>query len=215
MTMPEPEAPEAESTLDLARRRINVEAAGVQALADQVDESFLRVVDLIQNMTGKVFITGSGTSGIIGRRMAHLLTVCGTPALYLQPMDALHGGMGVVAKGDILIAISRGGESAEINDLAKRLQEIGVRIVSLTSAPQSELSELADVSVNLHNLEDIDPGGVIAMGSTLLVGAWGDALAYVLMVRRGHSWQQVLHNHPAGAVGKITEPPPELSSPTD
>ena len=95
MTMPEPEAPEAESTLDLARRRINVEAAGVQALADQVDESFLRVVDLIQNMTGKVFITGSGTSGIIGRRMAHLLTVCGTPALYLQPMDALHGGMGL------------------------------------------------------------------------------------------------------------------------
>ncbi len=205
----------ADVILDAARSRVSSEAAGVLAVADQLDETFLRVVDLILTLPGKVFVTGSGTSGIMARRMAHLLTVCGTPALYLQPMDALHGGMGVVGKGDLLIAISRGGASAEINDLARRLQDIGVGVVALTSAPDSELARLANVSVALRDVGGIDPGNVIAMGSTLVVGVWGDALAYVLMIRREHSWRQVLHNHPAGAVGLITEPPPALALPDD
>ena len=205
----------ADVILDAARSRVSSEAAGVLAVADQLDETFLRVVDLILTLPGKVFVTGSGTSGIMARRMAHLLTVCGTPALYLQPMDALHGGMGVVGKGDLLIAISRGWASAEINDLARRLQDIGVGVVALTSAPDSELARLANVSVALRDVGGIDPGNVIAMGSTLVVGVWGDALAYVLMIRRENSCRQVLHNHTAGAVGLITEPPPALALPDD
>jgi D-arabinose 5-phosphate isomerase GutQ len=127
-------------------------------------------------------------------------------------MDALHGSMGAVTAGDALIAISRGGASDEINDLARRVQDFGAPVVSLTSAPDSELARLADISIILDNLDGIDPGGVIAMGSTLVVGAWGDALANVLMLLRQHSWDQVLHNHPAGGVGKMTEMPPELSA---
>ena len=198
--------PDPSSILDIARSRVHSEAEGVAAVAGQLDESFVHVVNLIEHMSGKVFITGSGTSGFLARRMAHILTVCGTPALYLQPMDALHGGMGAVTQGDILIAISRGGESAEINDLVKRRHEAGVAIVAITSAPASELARLSDVVVALHNLPGIDPDGVIAMGSTLVVGVWGDALAHVLMLRRGHSLEQVLHNHPAGAVGKLAAP---------
>jgi len=200
-------ASRSDAILAIARSRIILEAEGVRSVADQLDESFLRVVDLIERMSGKVFITGSGTSGFLARRMAHILTVCGTPALYLPPMDALHGGMGAVTLGDVLLAISRGGESAEINDLVKRRREAGVAIIAITSAPASELAQLSDVVVTLHNLPGIDPGGVIAMGSTLVVGVWGDALAHVLMLRRGHSLEQVLHNHPAGAVGKLTSPP--------
>jgi arabinose-5-phosphate isomerase len=195
-----------------ARERVRLEGEGLLALADQFDERFLEVVHLILNLPGKVFTTGSGTSGIAARRMAHLFTVCGTPALYLPPMDALHGSMGAVTAGDALIAISRGGASDEINDLARRVQDFGVPVVSLTSAPDSDLAQLADISIILENLEGIDPGGVIAMGSTLVVGAWGDALANVLMLQRGHSWNQVLHNHPAGGVGKMTELPPELAT---
>jgi D-arabinose 5-phosphate isomerase GutQ len=198
--------------LEAARGLIAREVSGLQAVSEQLDENFLRVVDLFLNLPGKVFITGSGTSGIIGRRMAHLLTVCGTPALYLQPMDALHGAMGVVAKGDVLVAISRGGGSAEINDLIKCLRDIGLStVVALTNNPDSELARLADFNVVWKNPTGIDPGEVVAMGSTLAVGAWGDALAYVLMILREHSWQQVLHNHPAGAVGTVSEPPPALT----
>lgn len=203
------------SILDLARDRISKEAAGVVAVAGQLDENFERVVNLILGLNGKVFVTGSGTSGIIARRMAHLLTVCGTPSLYLQPMDALHGSMGAVTKGDILIAISRGGTSEEINDLARRLQKQGIGIVTLTSTPDSELARMAQISIILKSAADADPGDIIAMGSTLAVGVWGDALAYVLMVLREHSWETVLHNHPAGAVGKIKELPPTLSRPAE
>ena len=146
--------------------------------------------------------------------MAHLLTVCGTPSLYIQPMDALHGSMGAITSGDMLIAISRGGASAEINDLARRVKRLGVPVVSLTSAPASELVQMADISILIRNTPDADPGDVIAMGSTLAVGVWGDALAYVLMIRREHSWAQVLHNHPAGAVGQMTELPPALKIPS-
>ena len=102
--------------LDAARKTIHDEAAAVAAVADQLDASFLDVLEQLLACTGKVFITGSGTSGTIARRMAHLLSVCGTPAAFLHPMDALHGTMGVLAPGDILITISKGGESAEIND---------------------------------------------------------------------------------------------------
>lgn len=197
--------------LELAGQRIRDEAAGVLAIADQLGDEFVQVVDRILALPGKVFVTGSGTSGILARRMAHLLTVCGTPALYIQPMDSLHGAMGALAPGDMLIAISRGGASTEINELVRRVKPWGVGITSITSAPESELARMADVSVVLHNIEGSDPGGVVAMGSTLAVGVWGDALALVLMVERGRTWDSVLYNHPAGAVGLITELPPDLA----
>ncbi len=144
-----------------------------------------------------------------------MLTVRATPALFMPAMDALHGSMGAATAGDMLIAISRGGASSELNDLGGRLQEAGVVPVSLTTAPASALAQMADISVILTNPAGADPGEVIAMGSTLAVGAWGDALAYALMVLRAHSWEQVLHNHPAGAVGMITQTPVALSRPKE
>jgi arabinose-5-phosphate isomerase len=205
--------PDLSAILELARDRITKEAAAVSAVIGQLDESFVHVVERILQLPGKVFVTGSGTSGIMARRMAHLLTVCGTPALFMPAMDALHGSMGAATAGDMLIAISRGGASTEINDLAGRLQGAGVVVVSLTAAPASALAQMADISVVITNPAEADPGNVVAMGSTLAVGVWGDALAYALMVLREHSWEQVLHNHPAGAVGQITEPPPALARP--
>jgi arabinose-5-phosphate isomerase len=201
----------AEKLLRLARTRIGHEAAGVLAIADQLDAQFLALVEQILGLPGKVFTTGSGTSGIMARRLAHLLSVCGTPALFLHPMDALHGAMGAVAGGDLLIAISRGGGSSEINELARRVQPLGVAVVALTSAPASELAQLADTNFHMQLAPDVDPGNIIAMGSTLAVGAWSDALAYLLMLLRGHSWEQVLHSHPAGAVGQLEQLPPNLA----
>jgi len=197
-------------TLEAARDAVRKEAAGVLAVADHLDDTFLQTVDLLATCTGKVFVSGSGTSGAIARRMAHLLSVCGTPALYMQPMDALHGSMGALAAGDVLIGISHGGETAELGDFMERAKRRGVPAVLLTSAPDSSLARLADVVVVFPDDEEVDPGGVIAMGSTLAVSVWGDALAYVLMRHRGYGWEQVLETHPAGAVGKITQLPDEL-----
>jgi D-arabinose 5-phosphate isomerase GutQ len=197
--------------LDEARDAIRREAAGVVAVADQLDDSFVAAVSMLLGCEGKVFVTGSGTSAAIARRMAHLLAVCGTPAVFISAMDALHGTMGAVTDGDILIAISRGGGSSEINDLARRVQGRGAAVVAVTAAPESELATVADLLVVLTSPQGADPGGVIAMGSTLVVAVWGDALAYVLMRVRGYSWGKVLDTHPAGAVGHVSEPPEALS----
>jgi arabinose-5-phosphate isomerase len=205
--MPESEA---ESTLDAARDAIRREAAGVLAVADQVDETFVKAADLLAACTGKVFVVGSGTSGAIARRMAHLLSVSGTPSVFVHPMDALHGTMGAFAAGDILIGISRGGETAEINDLMVLAQKRGLPVIALTAEPDSTFGRGADLTVVLTTEGGGDPGGVIAMGSTLVTAVWGDALAYVLMRRKNYGWDQVLETHPAGAVGKITELPTSL-----
>jgi arabinose-5-phosphate isomerase len=126
-------------------------------------------------------------------------------------MDALHGSLGAVTRTDVVIAISKLGGSAELNDFARRAQERGARILSLTSRADSVLGRLADVSVRIAPADEADPGGVIAMGSTLAVSAWGDALAVTLMRLSGYSWSQVLSSHPAGAVGQITDTPEELA----
>ena len=187
-----------------AREVIANEATGLQALVNDFDPAFLDVVSLLATCQGKVFVSGSGTSGAIARRMAHLLSVCGTPSVPLQPMDALHGTMGAVITGDILIAISRGGKSAELNDLCERVRTRGAKVVALTSNPDAPLAAIADIVVILPTDDVIDPGGVIAMGSTLVVGAWGDALATILMRVKGYTWDQMLFTHPAGAVGEET-----------
>lgn len=196
--------------LAAARDVIRREGRGVIDVADRLDETFVAVVKLLGACTGKVFVTGSGTNGAVARRMAHLLSVCGTPALFLPGMDALHGTMGAVVAGDVLITISRGGESTELNDLSARVKQRGVPVVAITATSGSTLARLADVAVVLESGDEIDPGGVIAMGSTLVAAAWGDALAYVLMRLRGYGWDEVLFTHPAGAVGQIGTLPDEL-----
>ncbi len=193
-----------------AREAVRREAAGVLAVADQLGEDFTTVVRMLLECRGKVFVTGSGTSAAMARRMAHLLAVCGTPSVFLPAMDALHGTMGAVTEGDVVIAISRGGGSTEINELARRVQRRGATVVGLTAVAGSELAEVADVVVVLTSPAGVDPGEVIAMGSTLVVGVWGDALAYVLMRLRGYGWDQVLDTHPAGAVGRVSQAPQAL-----
>lgn len=204
MTTPE------DPILAAAREVVRREGLGVASVAEQLDETFVRVVDLLARCRGKVFVTGSGTSGSIARRLAHLLSVCGTPSLFLPGMDALHGTMGAVVEGDALITISRGGESDELNDLSARVQRRGVPVVAVTAAAGSTLGRLADVTVVLDAGPEVDPGGVIAMGSTLVAAAWGDALALVLMRRRQYGWDQVMSTHPAGAVGQLSQMPEAL-----
>lgn len=202
------------AVLQAARETMRHQGQGIIAAAECIDDSFLDVVTLLMRTRasdGKVFVAGAGTSGAVARRMAHLLSVSGTPSLYMPPGDGLHGTMAAMTSGDILIAISKGGGSQELNDLVVRAKERGVgAVVALTSAPDSALAGESGTVVTLTNLPGIDPGEVIAMGSTLVTAAWGDALATVLMRMTGYSWSQVLHSHPSGAVGQLADAPESL-----
>lgn len=201
-----------DAIISAARDAVRREAAGVVGVADQIDEVFVQVVELLAACTGKVFVVGSGTSGATARRMAHLLAVSGTPSVFVHPMDALHGTMGAFAENDVLIGISRGGETTEINSLSLLAQKRGMPVIALTAEPESSFGRLADITVVLTTESGADPGGVIAMGSTLVTSVWGDALAYVLMRHKGYGWDRVLETHPAGAVGLITDLPSSLPS---
>lgn len=178
------------------------EAAGVQSLADAVEPSIVRVAHAVIDTAGKVITTGSGTSGIMAERLAHLLSVCGTPALYLPAMDALHGGMGAIGTDDLVLAISKTGRSSELTDLVARLVARGVRVVAVTESAGSPFAEAAtDIAALPATAPDADPGNMIALASTLAVGAWGDALAVVAMALNGHTMHDVVNGHPAGGVG--------------
>lgn len=198
--------------IETAKKLVQREAETLLSLAESLDESFVDVVKLVYRCKGKVFVLGSGTSGTISKRMAHLLSVCGTPAVALNPMDCLHGTMGAITSHDIVFLISKGGETDELVKLADILGAQGVYRVVITESLNSSLTSKSDFIVKVHTKEGADVGGVIAMGSTLVVGAWGDALAAVLMRARGRTWEQVLQIHPGGAVGKKTNLPDALDT---
>ncbi len=178
------------------------EAQSVAAIAELVgNDAFQQVVRALLDMSGKAITSASGTSGIMARRLAHLLSVCGTPALFLDPTNGLHGSLGAVSEGDVILALSKGGGTGELTDFATRARQRGAVIIAITCREDSPLVTAADIVVVLP-AGDGDPRGAIAMGSTLVMGAWGDAVALALMQVRGYSWADFLFTHPLGIVGQ-------------
>jgi len=185
-----------------AKETIRREAKAVVELADQIDKSIVDVTRLLLNCKGHVLVTGIGTSNAMARRLAHLLSCSGTPALFLHPADSLHGGAGAVKANDVIIAISKGGHSAEINAFARIARERGAKIVALTENPASPLAEISDAICKFSVPADPDPYGMIATGSSLVNGALGDALCTLLLELRGYTREEFGKTHPGGAVGR-------------
>lgn len=185
-----------------ARALVLREAAALRGLADQLDDSFGAIVERVAATPGKVVTTGAGTSGLVAARMAHLLSVCGTPAFFLPVLDALHGGVGAVTPEDLVLAFSKGGRSEELTALVSLLVSRRVDVIAVTEAPASPFAMAATTVVALRTEPaEADLGGLVATGSTLVAAAWGDGLTAVLMERRGHSLRDVVAAHPAGIVG--------------
>ncbi len=197
-----PVRPDDAAILEDARRVIAADAAAVAAAATALGDPFVRCCDTLVRCTGKVLVTGSGTSGAIAGRAAHLLSVGGTPAFHLSPNDGLHGGLGVLRPDDIVIALSKGGSSQELNEFCRRARALASCLIVITAAPQSELALSADHVLTLTLPPDSDLGGVIATGSSLAAAALLDALVDACRIARGYGWDQVLDTHPAGAVGR-------------
>lgn len=184
----------------------NVVAADARAIAEaarNLDGAFADAVTLLSQCQGKVLVAGLGTSGTTARRIAHLLSVAGTPAFFIHPADGLHGGLGGVSAQDVLVAISKGGESDELNEFVRRAKQRGARTVSLTGDARSPLALLCDIALRIVVPDDVDPGGMIATASSLAASAVGDALAMATMRARRYSWQSFEFTHPGGAVGKM------------
>lgn len=208
------------SALAVAQDRLRMEAEAIAALAGTLDETFLSTARLLSACRGKVFVSGSGTSGTIARRMAHIFSVSGTPAVFLSPVDAVHGASGALDGGDVVVLISNGGASAEVVEFARIARTRGAAVVAITARPDSPLAQEATQVVLVAVDPAADIGGTIATGITLAQAAWGDAMAEVLMRHRGYTWEAFMATHPGGAVGQRADlpadlPPLDLFAPAD
>jgi arabinose-5-phosphate isomerase len=191
---------------DAAIRRLGAEviareAAAVASVADQLDETFERVVRTLLTCEGKVLVSGSGTSHAVALRFAHLLSCVGTPALFLHPGDSQHGASGAVAQGDVWVGLSKGGETTEVIFLAGIARKRGATVVAITEKPESSLGRLADITLHVTAPDGVDPFGMVATGSSLFNSAFTDAICVALLELRGYSVDDFGETHPGGAVG--------------
>jgi D-arabinose 5-phosphate isomerase GutQ len=191
--------------LKQARDMIRAEAEAVADVADQLDESFVEMVRLVSECTGRILITGAGTSGTIARRTAHLLASCGMPAFFMHSADALHGPSAAVAPGDVLIALSKAGKSAEINQFAQVTRQRGGKVICWTWEPESELARLSDVVVIIRPDTQGEGEGVLPFGSSLANGAVGDALCLVAKRLRGFDLATMTQTHPSGGTADLVQ----------
>lgn len=191
--------------LQAGRSVIRGDRAALTMVEDHLGAEFVATVRLLFGVRGKVLVTGMGTSGATARRIAHLLSCGGTAALFVHAADGLHGGLGAVEPEDCLIAISKGGESDELNDYCRRARELGAGLVVLTAELGSPLAQLADQVLPVVTPPESDPGEMMAMGSAIGACAVGDALAVALMRLREYPWERFESSHPGGAVGKRIE----------
>ena len=184
------------------RRVLRLEARTLAGLERAVDARYAAAVRLLAGCRGKVIVTGVGKSGLIAQKIAATLSSTGTPAVHLDPSEALHGGLGLVQKGDVLIAVGKSGESDELNALLPRLRGIGAKLVALTANSRSTLARAADIVLPTPIENEACPHDLAPTCSTTAALAAGDALAVALMGVRGFSREHFALNHPGGRIGR-------------
>lgn len=185
-----------------AREVIRSEARAVSALEARVDEAFLRAVRLIHAAAGRVIVSGIGKSGIVGRKIAATFTSTGTPAVFLHPVEGLHGDLGIVGRGDVAVLISKSGESAELTGLMEYLSRLGVSIIALTGRLESRLARAASVALDCSVAEEACPHDLAPTSSSTATLVMGDALAVALLLRNGFTRDDFARLHPGGALGR-------------
>jgi arabinose-5-phosphate isomerase len=189
-------------SLDSARRVLQIEAQAISDLLARLDSSFTRAVELLFNCKGRVVVTGMGKSGLIGRKISATLSSTGTPSFFLHAAEALHGDLGMLARGDSLLAISYGGETPEILNLLETLKRLEAPIVTITGNTKSTLAGASEVVLDASVKEEACSLNLAPTASTTVAMALGDALAVALLERRGFQPDDFVALHPAGRLGK-------------
>lgn len=188
------------STIELARNVLRIEADAVRALVDRIDESFPAAVELILGSTGRVVVSGVGKSGHIARKIASTLSSTGTPAYFVHAAEASHGDLGMIESGDVFIAISYSGSSAELLEILPLVKRRGAKLIAMTSNADSTLAREADVMLDVRVDREACPHNLAPTASTTATLALGDALALALLDARGFSAADFAHMHPRGAL---------------
>jgi len=196
--------PEVSQGLARAREAIGIEAAAVQALQGRIGEDFARAVELIVNCAGRVVVTGMGKSGAVGRKFAATLASTGTPALFLHPAEGLHGDLGMVAAGDVLVVLSQSGWTEEIQAILPAMERLKVPVIAFTGRLHSPLADQAVVVINVSVEREACPLNLAPTASTTAQMAMGDALAVAVMTARRFTREDFAALHPRGALGRKT-----------
>lgn len=188
--------------LNLARQIIGQEVETLHELAEGLDGNFWECAWRIAECPGMVWTTGVGTSAAVAERFAHVLNCCGRRAMFLHPSDSLHGHSGVLSKGDLLIAMSRGGESIEVNQLVAIANQLGVATMAFVHDTDSTLAHICQMVLPIRSRQEYELQGVLATTSTVAFCAMCDALAAVVWELRGYTLEEFRRTHPGGAVGR-------------
>jgi arabinose-5-phosphate isomerase len=189
-------------SLDTARRVLKIEAQAIQDVLQRLDATFEKAVDLLFACKGRVVLTGMGKSGLVARKISATFSSTGTPSFFLHPGEALHGDLGMLARGDALIAVSYGGETEEIIHLLEALKRLEIPLVTLTGNLKSTLAESSDVALDVSVKEEACSLNLAPTASTTVAMAVGDALAVSLLERRDFRHDDFAALHPAGRLGK-------------
>jgi len=188
--------------LKRAAEVLRVESDGILSIRDRLDASFVRAVQLLRNCRGKVVVTGLGKSGLICHKIAATLASTGTPAFFLHSGDAVHGDLGMVMSGDVILAVSNSGETDELLKLLPHFKLNRIELIVMTGNPNSSLAKAGDVVLNVGVMEEACPLGLAPTASTTAALAMGDALAVVLLEEKGFKEEDFAVRHPGGILGR-------------
>lgn len=188
--------------IDTAKNVLQIEADAILALKSRIDGDFSRAVEVILACQGKVVVTGMGKSGLICQKIAATMASTGTPTFFLHPAEGIHGDLGMLAKGDVVIAISNSGETEELCRILPVIKRMGLPLVAMSGNPKSTLAIAGDVHLDISVAEEACPLGLAPTASTTATLAMGDALAVALLIERGFKEEDFALFHPGGALGK-------------
>lgn len=189
-------------TIDLAKEVLRIEGECLLNLVNHVDGQFAEAVEMICRSKGRVIVTGIGKSGLIGKKIVATLTSTGTPAVFLHPVEGLHGDLGIVTREDVLLAISHSGETPELTALTSSVREIGAPIIALTGNPRSSLAKHSDRIIHVAVDREACPFGLAPTSSTTAALAMGDAIAIALIRRKNFTERDFFRFHPGGNLGQ-------------
>jgi arabinose-5-phosphate isomerase len=187
--------------LKRAAEVLRIEADGILSMVERLDDNFVRAVQVLRQCRSKVVVTGLGKSGLICRKIAATLASTGTPAFFLHSGDGMHGDLGMVMKGDVILAVSNSGETEEILKLLPHFKLHGIKLIVMTGNPESSLARAGDVVLNV-GVKEACPLGLAPTASTTVALAMGDALAVVLLEQKGFKEEDFAVRHPGGILGR-------------
>jgi len=190
-----------EALLNSARRVLHIEAQALATLADGLNATFCRAVDVMRGVTGRVIVTGMGKSGHMARKIAATLASTGTPALFVHPGEASHGDLGMIARSDAVLALSNSGNTAELADIIAYTRRYKIPLIAMTGRADSQLAEQSDIALIIAEVTEACPLGLVPTTSTTSMLALGDSLAVALLERRGFSEEDFQKLHPGGSLG--------------